>query len=121
MKKIGLIHSAGQNANGTMTPSTERNCAMALDLYRDGKIDHLFIATAEARGDEELGLLMMQWLAGRGVKSRDIDFMPSSHSAREALDKCREWAENCYGYQKFDIIQIDAGFAQRYPQLVTAA
>lgn len=110
MIKIGLVHSGGQHHDGSMSLHTERNCARALGLYQQGRVDHLFIATAEEASGEKLGEQMLHFFTGQGVRLLDVDVLTAAHSATEALDKCREWAEHCFP-GGFEISQIDVELA----------
>lgn len=65
MLTIGLVYGYGQKANGSIDEQTEGRCEKALELYRQGKIQKIFLTVSAGKNGKLMAEEMKRFILGR--------------------------------------------------------
>ena len=111
--RVGLIHSGGQNPDGSMSAETLHHCALAVEHYNDAskapslRIGKIMITTAETVRGISLMSQMCAYLTQNGVLQGDIITLPKALTPEQALETYHEWARD--SNEKPTLFEIGTG------------
>ena len=93
MATVGLLHAHDRKGTGIMNRQTRIRCNKAIQLYKNSKIERIYITAASEKNEPLLSKAMGNYLVSQEVPLGAIIVDPTGHGTIGEITTCKSYLE----------------------------